>query len=236
MENRVANHILRGFLVSILLIGGSCVSGYSQIALPSFDTDFQLWNETQFIVPLTKKKDWNFIFSVVGRFGNNVSTVTDARVGGVISKKINKYVTLSGGYLYQYSNPTFIRKRYGSRFYGTATFTVPLGKKFTLVNRDQVQYEDRYSRPNSFVLRPRIWIKREVTIGKIVIEPFFSWEPFYDTLVKKVVRHREQVGFSHKFSPKFSVDFYYVRQDETLIHTPAGTLNGIGTNFKVTVR
>lgn len=209
----------------------------SQTATTRYDTDFQFWNETQFIFPLTKSKDWNFVLSVVGRFGNNVRTTTDARIGGAITKKVNKYVTLSAGYLYQVSNSTFVKKRYASRYIGMATFSVPLGHKFTFVNRDEVQYESRYSRPNAVVIRPRALIKREVTIGKTMIEPFVSWEPFYDSVLKGIARYREQVGVSHKFSPQFSADFFYVRQDETnLQHTPAGTLNGLGTSFKVTVR
>ena len=210
--------------------------GHSQTATPRYEPDFQLWNETQFIVPLTKKKDWNFVLSLVGRFGNNVSMATDARIGGAFTKKVNKYVTLGGGYLYQYSNPTFLRRRNASRYFATATFTAPLGNKFTLVNRNQVQFEDRYSRPNAVVIRPRVLLKREVSVGKTTIEPFVSWEPFFDTLLKDVARYREQFGISHKFSPQFSADFYYVRQDETGNHSRPGTLNGIGTLFKINVR
>ena len=227
---------MRQFLLITIALGIFASLGFSQTATTRYETDFQLWNETQIIVPLTKAKDWNFVLSFLGRFGNKVSMTTDARVGGMFTKKVNKYVTLGFGALYQYSNPTFVRKRYGSRYVGTATFTVPLGHKFTLVNRNQVQYENRYSRPNAVVIRSRALIKREVTIGKTTIEPFVSWEPFYDSVLKTIARYREQVGFSHKFSPQFSADFYYVRQDETGNHKRPGTLNGIGTSLRVTVR
>ena len=220
----------------IIAVGIFASLGFSQTTPTHFDTDTQFWNETQFIVPLTKKKDWNFVLSINGRFGNGLRTTTDARIGGMITKKVNQYVTLTGGYLYQYSNPTFVRKRYASRFFGMATFTVPLGNKFILVNRNEVQYESRYSRADAVVIRPRLLLKREITVGKTKIEPFVSWEPFYDTRLKAVSRYREQVGFSHKFSSQFSADFFYVRQDETGNHTRPGTLNGFGTTFKVTVR
>ena len=101
----------------LLFVAALCLAfsanAFSQMR---YETDFQLWNETQFIVPLTKKKDWNFVLMTFGRFGNNVRTTTDARIGGLITKKINKYVTVGGGYLYRYSNPTFTRKRYESRY------------------------------------------------------------------------------------------------------------------------
>ena len=162
-----------------------------------------------------------------------MQTTTDARIGGLITKKINKYVTVGGGYLYRYSNPTFARKRYESRYLGLVTLTAPLGKKFTLVNRNLVQYEDRYSHPNATVIRSRLWLKREITVAKKKIEPFISFEPFYDTRLKTFARYRTQAGFSHKFNSKFGADFYYVRQDETGNRTRPGTLNGIGTIFRI---
>lgn len=199
----------------------------------TYDTDFQIWNDTQFIVPLNEKKDLTATIWVFGRFGNKVKTVTDARIGGLINKKVNKNLTLSAGYLYRYSNPTFTQKRYESRYLGIATATLPLGKKFTLVNRNMYQYEDRYSRPNASVVRSRFWLKREVTVAKKKIEPFVSFEPFYDFRLKNFARYRTQVGFSHKLNAKFSADYYYVRQDETGNGTRPGTLNGIGSSFRV---
>ena len=153
----------------------------SALSQTTFDTNFQLWNDTQFIVPLNKKKDLNATMWVFGRFGNNVRTTTDARIGGLVTKNINKYVSVGGGYLYRYSNPTFQQKRYESRYLGFATFTVPLSKdkKWKLVNRSLYQYEDRYSRPNASAVRNRFWVKREITVGKKKIEPFVSFETFY---------------------------------------------------------
>jgi Protein of unknown function (DUF2490) len=224
---------LNKFLFSIIVIAMFATVCFSQTAPTRFETDFQLWNDTQFIFPLNKKKDLNFVLWTFGRLGNNSKTVIDARIGGFITKKINKYVTVGGGYLYRYGNPTFTRKRYESRYLGIATFTVPLKKKFTLVSRNIYQYEDRYSRLNATVLRTRLWLKREVTIGKKKFEPFISFEPFYDTRLKTMARYRTQIGFSRKFNPKFSGDFYYVRQDETGNSSRPGTLNGIGTSFRV---
>ena len=221
-------------LKRIILLGWLCLFfALSGVAQTTYDADFQLWNDTQFIVPLNKKKDLNAMIWIFGRFGNNVKTTTDARIGGLITKKINKYVTIGGGYLYRYSNPTFTRKRYESRYLGIATLTVPLNKKWTLVNRNIYQYEDRYSRPNASIVRNRVWLKREVTVAKKKIEPFVSFETFYDFRLKDFARFRTQAGFSHKFNPKFSADFYYVRQDETGNRTRPGTLNGIGSSFRV---
>ncbi len=226
---------MKSFRKAFLLIALLILSSASVFSQTRFETDFQLWNDTQFIVPLDKKKEWNAVVWVFGRFGDNVRTTTDARVGGLITKKINKYVSVGGGYLYRYSNPTFVRKRYESRYLGQAVFTVPLSsdKKWTLSIAIFIRYENRYSRPNATVLRSRFWVKRQVTIGRKKIEPFVSFEPFYDSRLKTFARYRTQAGVSHKFNEKFGGDFYYIRQNETGGGTRPGTLNGIGTSFRV---
>lgn len=223
--------MFKKLFITICLFSVFASSVFAQTT--TFDTDFQIWNDTQFIIPLNKKKDLTATVWVFGRFGNNVKTVTDARIGGLINKKINKNLSVSAGYLYRYSNATFTQKRYESRYLGIATATLPLGKKFTLVNRNMYQYEDRNSRLDASVVRSRFWLKREITVAKKKIEPFISFEPFYDFRLKNIARYRTQVGFSHKLNSKFSADYYYVRQDETGNGTRPGTLNGIGSSFRV---
>ena len=209
--------------------------GFSQTAT-RYGTDFQLWNDTQFIVPLSKAKDWNFAFTIVGRFGNNLRATVDARIGGMISKKVNSHVTVTGGYFYRYSNPTFVRMRNESKYVGFVTLTFPLGHKFTLLLRPQVQYEDRYSRPNAVVTESKFTLKRIVTLANKEFEPFVSFEPIYDFTQKIFVAFREQIGVSHKFSKSVSADIGYLRQDVPGNGTRPGTLNGISTSLKVTVR
>lgn len=205
-------------------------------AQPRFGTDFQVWNDTQLILPLDEKREWNATLWIFGRFGDNVSRPTDARIGGLLTKRINKYVTVGGGYLYRYSNPTFTTGRYESRYLGLATFTAPLDKKWTLVNRNLVQYENRYSRPNSTVIRNRFWLKREVKVRGEKFEPFVSFEPFYDTALGEFARYRTQAGITRKFNDKFSADLFYVRQDETGGGSRPGTLNGLGTSFRINLK
>lgn len=226
-------YIFKNFLFSSLMGFGVVSACFAQTTPATFDTDFQIWNETHFIFPLTKEKDWSAAISVFGRFGNNVKTVTDSRIGLSITKRFNKYVTISGGYLYRYSNATFTRKRYESRYMGTATFTVPLDKKWTAGIRHIYQYEDRYSRANASVIRDRLLLKREVTVMKKKIEPFVSFEPTYDFRLRGFARYRTQIGFSQKINSQLSADFFYIRQEETGNGSRPGTLNGIGSNFRV---
>lgn len=195
-----------------------------------FETDFQLWNDTQVMFPLNQQKDLNAMVWIFGRFGNKVRTTTDARIGVVITKKLNSRITLGTGYLYRYSNPSFRKELYESRYLGILTLSFPLGKKLTLINRNLYQYEDRYLRPNTSVIRNRFWFKRQISPES---DLFVSFEPFYDFRLERFARYRTQIGFSHKFSKRFSADFYYVRQDETGNRKRPGTLNAIGSSLRV---
>jgi hypothetical protein len=83
---------VRYLWIKFCAVLGACLilisTNSAQNAAPQFETDFQLWNDTQFIVPLNKKKDWNAVVWTFGRFGNTGKTATDARVGGLITKKL----------------------------------------------------------------------------------------------------------------------------------------------------
>jgi hypothetical protein len=221
-------------LLCAVFLALNAFAASAQSTPASLATDFQSWNDVQLIVPLDSEK-WNAVFSLVGRFGNDLKTAVDSRIGVMITRKINSKLTVGGGYLYRYANPTFVVPKYESRFFGAAYITTPLGKKFTLSTRLMGQYDDWYSLPNAFVCEPRVTIKRRMTIDKHAIEPFASFEPVYDTRQKQFVTYREQVGFTRALNDKVSADFYYLRQDVPDRSTRPGTANGIGMSFKIRV-
>ncbi len=199
------------------------------------DRDLQIWSDVQVNVPLTEDKKWNAQVWLTGRLGNNVRTVTDARIGLVLLNKVNKFMTLGGGYIYRRSNSSFHRARFESRYVAMAAFTVPLSRdeKWKLANRNMFQYEDRYLRPNAVVLRSRLWLKRSIKIHGQKFEPFVSFEPSYDSQIKRIAKFRTQAGVSRDVTKRLGIDLYYVRQDETENRSAAGTLNGIGTTFRI---
>lgn len=215
-------------LISLFLL--TLAAAANAAAQDDSDTDFQFWNETQLIIPLDERKRWNLALSATGRFGDNVSQTVDARIGFQVTRRINSNITVGGGYLYRYSNPTLVRRRYENRYLGILTLTVPLSKdkKWAIVNRNMLQYEDRYSRPNNTVMRNRAWLRREVSIGGKKFDPFVSLETTFDLSRKEIVRYRTQAGVTRRFNSSFAADIFYVRQDDV----GGDSLNGIGTGFR----
>lgn len=217
-------------LFLLLLTVTACGAAMAQ---QTDEVDFQIWNETQFVFPLDKKKNWTASLSLVGRFGENVTHASDSRVGATLTRKVNKYLSLGGGYIYRVTSATGRNNRYESRYLGIASVTVPLPKKWTIVNRNLYQYENRYSRPNQTTLRSRVGLRKEVTIGGQKIEPFGTVEVSYNATAREIFRYRTQLGVARKFSDKFSADIFYLRQDETQGAQPR-IINGIGTGLRFT--
>jgi hypothetical protein len=215
-----------GFLLSLFSFADAQTS-------PPFKTDFQIWNDIAFNVPLDKQKLWTLQLIGVSRIGNHVRTSTDERIGANILRKINKYATVGGGYLYRISNPSFNQQRYESRYSGIATFTIPFGKKTTLINRNQVQHQSLYSRPDATIFRTRFWLTREIEISKKTISPFVSYENFWDLHSGSWLRNRIHLGATRKLNKRLAADFYYLRQNEGGGGTRRGTLNAIGAGWRV---
>src|SRR5258707_43185 len=127
----ILRSLVKTVLPAAVAVAAVCTVCRAQAAATRYATDFQIWNDTQIIFPLDRKKDWNFAIWIIDRYGNKVRTVTDARIGGLLSKKVNKHVTLAAGYLYHYGNTTFVQPKYDSRFIGQVTLSTLLGRKYT---------------------------------------------------------------------------------------------------------
>lgn len=219
----------------LLMIAVFAISVGPSLAQDDDDTDVQFWNETQVVVPFGKKREWSAAFSTVGRFGDNMSRANDARVGFTLTRKMNKYLSLGGAYIYRYTSPAAGVDRYETRYLGIASVNLPLNEKWTFVNRNMFQYENRHSRSDRRTIRSRVGLEREVTFAKRKFEPFGTIEFTLDANAREVTRIRSQLGVSHKFNKTVSASVFYLRQDELRGGSPQA-INALGTSLRFTVR
>jgi len=200
---------------------------------PSFDTDFQVWNDLTVSIPLDKKKDWTLSLGGVWRLGDNASRSTDRRITLALMRRLNKTFSVGGGYVYRVFDPFGTRRFYESRYQAIGVINVPLPGKFALSNRNIILYQSLYSRPNTTIFRSRFWLKRPVKIKDRTIEPFVAYEAFYDFRFDQWMRYRIQSGVTTKIYGKLSGDFFYLRQNEGGGGTRPGTLNAVGTSLRI---
>lgn len=219
------------FFLSLLLLSFLAIASLAQTADPNPQDDNQFWNETQLIAPLTKKIDLVLIgvFRGGGNFSDFIRPV-DVRGGGAVAFKLSKYLTIAPTYLYVSQHPTNTRKNYEHRLILNVTPKFTLGK-FTFTDRNHFERRVRHSLPDFVMYRNRLQIDHPVRVGDFEFKVFVADEVFYSTLVDAWVRNRIATGIIKQFSPRFSGEFFYLRQNDASVRP--GDVHAFGTLFKI---
>jgi hypothetical protein len=221
--------------ISILL----AILIFSTNMLAQVQTDKQLWTNVDFIVGLKKEKDSNgktfdriaMNLSLINRFGDDISRPVDQRIGATFDFRVNKFLTLSAGYLYQKATPSKTIKNYESRL----SFAATLSKRFGNINlktRQQIEHKFRNGREDNKNYRPLFQANYFVVKNdKELFSPFVSNESYYDTLSKSWNRNEFRAGITKSLNKKVSADFYYIRLDTKTLDA-----NGLGLGLRFKLR
>lgn len=205
-------------------------------AIAAQTTDTQSWNDVQLILPLKTSKDSknkkinDVVLNLDGilRLGRNVSYPVDARFAATLDFRVNSYLKISTGYVYQRFEQIPQRKSFQTRL----SIAANLEKKydsFSFRHRSQFEYRFLNSRPNTEVYRPRFQVAYSLkNHQKELFAPFVSAEPFYDFRQHKWVRKEFYAGISKKLTPRVALDLYYIR-----VNSKPVNINALGTNLKI---
>lgn len=193
--------------------------------LPRDDT--QIWTETQLAIPL--RKDVSLVLLGYVRFGRNVSRPVNERIGAGVSFKAGKYLTLFPFYLYVAAQPTPITHSTEDRITIEAALKFPAGR-FTIADRNRVEFHFRHRGPSFTQYRNRIQLEHPVKLGKVEVSAYVADEVFYDSIANAWIRNRIYVGAIKKVNKHFTLDLYYVRQNDS--HSRPGDIHALGTTFK----
>src|SRR5215207_7655349 len=161
------------------------------------ETDFQIWHETQFILPVVRGKDekgkefdrLSLLFIANLRLGQNRLAPVDERIGGGFDLVLNKNWNVTPTYLYIAGQPARGRREFEHRLRFEGTFNQKF-KNFAIKDRNRVEYRIRHSRADSVRYRNRFtfsvpWNRN----GKEVITPYIAVEPYYDFTAKQWSRN-----------------------------------------------
>lgn len=218
-------------LLSDLALAGVvllCLAGSTraQAAGPP-EKDFQSWNDLLLTVPMSKKVD--FVFQGTLRMGGNISKPVDERIGIGFAFKIGKYLTFTPSFLHREATAPRGRPESEERITLAATVRFPLGK-FTLSDRNQFERRFRVPQGSQTRYRNRLQVEHPFKIDKQKFTFFVSEEVFYDWSVNDWVRNRFGVGVSHAFNKHFTLDVYYMRQNDG--RSRPGDINIVGTTWR----
>jgi hypothetical protein len=210
--------------LAIASAGGLTLS--AQSTKPPRD-DTQIWTETQLAMPINKQV--SIVLLGVVRFGRNVSKPVNERIGAGVSFKAGKYLTLFPFYLHVASQPNPNGHSTEDRITLEAALRFPEGR-FTISDRNRVEFHIHHPAPNFTQYRNRMQLEHPVKLGKLEVSGYVADEVFYDSIAKAWIRNRIFVGASKKINQHFTLDLYYVRQNDS--HSRPGDINALGATFK----
>jgi hypothetical protein len=226
------------FLTLVLLFSAAPVFGQSSPP----ETDFQIWSETTFVLPLVKAKDdkgksfdrLSALFITSIRFGQNRFAPVDERVGGGFDLVLNKHFNFTPTYLYIAGQPSRTRREFEHRLRFEVTYNHKF-KNFSIKDRNRVEYRVRHSRADSVRYRNKFTLSIPVNRdGKELFTPFISDEPYYDFTAEQWSRNDFSPGIAKKFTDKLSGEFFYIwRHNRTGLPKD---IHALGFNLKVKLK
>jgi hypothetical protein len=191
------------------------------------ETDTQSWNDVQVSVPINKKVD----FVVLGtlRLGDNITTPVDERWGAGFNYKLNQYVTLQWAFFNREARPPNGRREREVRMTLGGAVQRPFGK-FTLNDRNWIERRWREPQIDAWRYRNRLRVEHPFKINKKAFTWFVSDEVFYDWSLHDWVRNRAAIGAYHAFNKHFTLELYYMRQNDG--RSRPGDLHIIGSLWR----
>lgn len=226
------------FLILIFIFVCSAPLSFSQDT--ANETEFNIWNETSITFPLIKETDKSgkqfdrMNLTILGtlRLGRDSLRPIDERIGVGINYRLNKYVSLAPDIFYRNSQPVPRSNNIETRF-RMAVILQKSWAKFSLNNRQQIEYRLRNSRKDEVRYKPRLRLNVPIIKEKQeIITPFALVEPYYNITTKKWTRNEIFLGFGKKINNNFSIDIYYLNVKDASLPKQVHGL-GIGLKFRV---
>jgi hypothetical protein len=214
------------FVTALTLCAPARASAQTVTDAPREDTQF--WNETQIIIPMRERVDM-MVFGVL-RMGRDLARPVDERGGVGFAFKTNKFLTIIPTWLYVAQQPTATNKNIEHRLIFNATFKFPLGK-FAFTDRNLIERRLRNGRDDFTMYRNRLQIDHPARLGSFKFRVFVADEVWYDSLQNAWTRNRVSAGIIKQFSPRFTAEFFYLRQNDG--RARPGNAHVIGTLFKL---
>jgi hypothetical protein len=189
--------------------------------------DTQNWNDVYLIVPLSKQVD--YVMQGTLRNGRDLSRLVDERLGIGFSFKLGKYLTVTPNYLYIGTQPFEGRKVFENRLSVPATVRVPVGR-FFFSDRNLIERRFRLPGGSSTRYRNRFQIDHPIGTPKQRLSLYVADEVYYDWSFNAWVRNRATVGLIKAVNKHFTLELYYLRQNDS--HSVPGDLHVIGSTWR----
>lgn len=210
------------FLIGVLIL----FAGFAQ-AQTGDDTQF--WNETTVEFPINKKVSGIVIGNL--RVTDDISDLSDKRIGFAVKFKTKKNITIQPNYIFRVQTAGGRANRYEHRARLDITPAWEF-KNFAIENRSRFEYIFKTNgRDDDTFYRNRTKLKVPITKNdKTIITPFISNETYFDLQNPNVYRNDSVFGISRKFSKNATAEFFY--QYRKNFQSGEDHINIVGVNLK----
>lgn len=199
---------------------------FSQTASPYPRRDFQAWLSLNGTHPLGEKTD--FLLGAGIRYGNDQGHLTYRRVTTGVAFHVSRFLTLEPFYQYSVGDSFSGAIDPENRLSFAATVGIPwkrwrvsernLGERRFMADGQEWRY------------RNRIEFRRPIATGRKQLSVFVWDEVYYSSTTRRWYRNRFALGAGRKLTNRFSVDVFYVHQNDGYSHP--GDINGVGMTIK----
>ena len=195
---------------------------------PQPEEDFQSWNDVQLTIPLSPKLDFQTQFTA--RIGKNVTRLNDGRLAVGVVLKPHKSFSINPFYWNIRTRNAVSVFREEHRWNLRATYRFPV-KPFGLSHRSWYEYRIRGA-AKSWRYRASLNLEKDLP-KKFNGKFFIADEVFYDSVPGRFSRNRFSIGINKVINKDFSLDLYYMRQNDGLARP--GDLHTIWTALRVRI-
>ena len=189
-------------------------------------TDFQGWTEFEVSHKLNSYADVSANGGL--RWSNDADHLVYRRVGAEVNFKVSKFLTVTPGYAFYYTDST----RVGFSHENRMTIAATAGKSFgrwRISNRNR--FERRFTTSGeSWRYRNRIQIQHPFRLGSHTFHADVWDEVFYDSAVKAWSRNRAAIGVEKEISPRLRVALHLIHQNDG--RTLPGDLNAVAVTIR----
>lgn len=219
------------FLTTIAIIILSSIS----ISAQTDTDDTQFWNETtvEFPFDADNKKVSGIVIGNL-RVTDDISDLSDKRIGFAVKYKATKNLTIQPSYLFRVqTRPGGASTRYEHR---TRLDITPKKsfKNFSVENRSRFEHRFKTDgRDDDTFYRNRTKLKFPVknSDDKTLFTPFVSNDTYFDLQNPRVHRNDSVGGISKKFTDNYTMDFFY--QYRRNFQSSTKHIHIIGVNIKI---
>lgn len=212
----------------IIFIIGFLIFSASDILAQSGD-DTQFWNETTVEFPIDKKVSGIVIGNL--RVTDNISDLSDKRIGFAVKFKASKNVSIQPSYIFRVQTASGRPNRYEHRARLDITPKFDF-KNFSIENRSRIEHNIKTNgRKDDTFYRNRTKLNVPVKKNdKTIFTPFVSNDTFFDLQNPNVYRNDAAAGISTKVTDYLTSEFFY--QYRRNFQTGEKHINVIGVNLK----